>query len=93
MRWNGGGTHAVWRVNKENSEHPTGKPLGLVQRFCGLFSEEGETILDPFAGGGTTLVAAKNLGRRAVGIEIDERHCATTASRLSQNVLDFGGAA
>jgi site-specific DNA-methyltransferase (adenine-specific) len=93
MRWNGGGTHAVWRVNKENSEHPTGKPLDLVQRLVSLFSDEGETVLDPFAGGGSTLVAAKNLRRRAIGIELREDYCEITARRLCQNVLDFGGAA
>jgi site-specific DNA-methyltransferase (adenine-specific) len=93
MRWNGGGSHAVWRVNKENSDHPTGKPLDLVQRLCGLFSEPGELVVDPFCGGGTTLVAAKNLGRRAIGIEMDERHCETTARRLSQGTLALGGAA
>lgn len=92
LRWNGGGSHAVWRVNKENSAHPTGKPLNLVHRFVELFSEPGELVVDPFAGGGTTLVACKNLGRRAVGCEIEERHCETIAARLSQNVLDLGAA-
>ena len=67
--------------------HPCPKPdmwaLGLVE----MLSERGETVLDPFAGTGTTLVAAKRLGRKAIGIEIEERYCAIAVERLRQGVL------
>lgn len=90
--WNGGGHHAVWHHPIEQGEHPTQKPLALVKQWVRLFSNQGETILDPFMGSGTTLRAAKDLGRCAVGIETEERWCEHTARRLSQEVLDFGAA-
>jgi site-specific DNA-methyltransferase (adenine-specific) len=93
MRWNGGGHHAVWSANKVNSLHPTGKPPELVERFVALFTDPGETIVDPFMGAGTTLRAAKDLARKAIGIEREERYCEIAAERLSQSVLDLGGAA
>ena len=88
-RWNGGGHHAVWTCNKENGPHPTMKPLRLVGQFVRLFSDPGETILDPFMGSGTTLVAAKQAGRMAIGIEREERYCEAASKRLEQEVLDL----
>lgn len=70
-------------------EHPTQKPLKLMTWCLGFFPKA-QTILDPFSGSGTTLLAAKNDGRRAVGVEIDERYCEMAAKRLTQDVLDFG---
>ena len=81
-RWNGGGHHAVWNYPKISGEHPTQKPLPLVQRWVADFSDEGETIFDPFMGSGTTGVAALNLGRRFVGVEMDPIHFDTACRRI-----------
>jgi site-specific DNA-methyltransferase (adenine-specific) len=73
--------------------HPCPRPLDTMRHIVGIATAYGETILDPFAGSGTTLRAAKDLGRRAVGIELDERYCEIAARRCAQEVLDLGGVA
>jgi site-specific DNA-methyltransferase (adenine-specific) len=65
-----------------NPVHPTVKPEALAARFIRLHTRPGDLVLDPFAGEGTTLAAAKKLGRRAIGIELEERWCARAARRL-----------
>ena len=71
---------------KEARVHPTQKPLALI-RWCLSLVPDAATVLDPFMGSGTTLVAAKLEGRKAVGIEISEKYCEAAANRLRQGVL------
>jgi len=67
--------------------HPCPKPIEWMIWLLRLSSVESETVLDPFMGSGTTLVAAKQLGRSAIGIEIEERYCRIAVDRLRQEVL------
>lgn len=87
--WNGGGRRGTYRhaTVKEKWGHDTVKPLPLMKDLAALFSDPGETILDPFMGSGTTLRAAKDLGRKAIGIELEEKYCELAAQRMGQEVL------
>lgn len=73
--------------SQQGNLHPNEKPLPVVSKMVCLGTEPGETILDPFMGSGTTLRAAKDLGRKAIGIELEERYCEIAANRLRQEVL------
>lgn len=68
-------------------DHPCAKPLPMTRWLVNRASLEGELILDPFMGSGTTLRAAKDLGRKAIGIELEERYCEIAVKRLSQEVM------
>ena len=74
---------------EETRFHPTQKPLRLFRLLLEDYSKVGDTILDPFMGSGTTLRAAKDLRRKAIGVEIEEKYCEIAAKRLSQEVFDF----
>ena len=74
--------------NKERPNHPTPKPIGLMEK---LVSKTLGVVADPFAGSGATLIAARNLGRKAVGVELEEKYCEIIAKRLSQQAFNFEG--
>jgi site-specific DNA-methyltransferase (adenine-specific) len=71
----------------EVNGHPCPKPLKAWRKLLANISDPGDLILDPFMGSGTTLRAAKDLGRRAIGIEINEAYCEIAVKRLAQEVL------
>lgn len=90
--WNGGGKHGNYILPVvQNAGHPTVKPLPMLQDMVRKFTSPGDVVFDPFAGSGTTLRAALDEGRKAVGVEMNESYCELIAKRLSQGAFDFGG--
>lgn len=74
-------------TSAEKSDHPCPKPATWMRWLIEIGTFPSDTIIDPFAGSGTTLVEAKRLGRRAIGVEIEERYCEIIAERLQQGAL------
>lgn len=83
----------VWRfpVVQKGRRHPTEKPLSLFKRLVSASSNPGDLVVDSFMGSGTTLEAARDLGRRAIGVELEERYCEIAARRLEQEPLPRAG--
>ena len=87
-RWNGGGKHGVYVASKnsqvEASGHQTQKPLSLMEALVRDFTDVGDLILDPFCGSGTTGVACRRLGRRFIGIELNEKWADVARRRIGE---------
>lgn len=87
-KWNGGGKHGVYYHNKGSADrhggHPTEKPVSLMMEIVKDFTNKGETVLDPFMGSGTTLVACAKMGRRGVGIELDPKYYRIACDRVQE---------
>lgn len=83
-RWNGGGKRARWPASRcRDSKHPTQKPLRLMEALVADFTDRGETIIDPYAGLGTTLIAAMRLGRLAIGWERQAKWARQARTRIT----------
>lgn len=84
-KWNGGGHPAVWHTKiAQNPDHPTEKPTALVRKWVRDFTDPGETVLDPFAGSGTTAASCWYEGRLCLSIEKDDGFASAARSRLAK---------
>lgn len=94
--WGGKVWDDVWQIprlvgsaQERIKELPTQLPLAILRPIIACTSNPGDLVLDPFMGSGTTLRAAKDLGRKAIGIEIEEKYCEIAAKRLGQEIFEF----
>jgi len=83
IRWPGEGYY----FNEDRYGHPAMTPTKLARRIISIFSEVGQTVIDPYLGCGTFAVASKLLNRKCIGIEIEEKYCEIAAKRCSQSVM------
>jgi site-specific DNA-methyltransferase (adenine-specific) len=93
-RYHDDGTRIARSVQQFRNEqgralHPTQKPVGLLEMLVVYSCAKEGLVIDPFMGSGTTLVAARRMSRKAIGIEIEEKYCEIAAKRLAQEVLEF----
>lgn len=89
IQWRWAGMLQQNMDRKEFRDHPTQKPLGVIKWALAQAPLDCAVVCDPFMGSGTTLVAAKEFGRKAIGIEREERYCDLAITRLRQDVLDL----
>lgn len=83
-------TYSISKGKRASGQtHPCFRPLKTMEWLVSNFTEEGDTILDPFAGSGTTLLAALRTGRKAIGVEIEEKYCKIAAERCRQLTLEM----
>ena len=73
---------SIQKFNRERGLHPNQKPVGLIEYFLRTYTKEGDTVLDPYMGSGTTGVACKNLGRKFIGVEIEPRYFDVARARI-----------
>lgn len=81
------GIIAVDKLGSKQHVHPTEKPVGLIEKLIEMSTDPGDLVVDPFSGSGSTSVAAQRLGRRSIGIELEERYVEVARQRLDQALL------